>query len=74
MLPVDRRPEFQNSGDGVGAVHPITEIRVPISQADLADFVGATREGVAKIQAEWRGSRLGGAVTRNRAHRRSPRS
>jgi CRP/FNR family transcriptional regulator, cyclic AMP receptor protein len=28
---------------------------VPISQADLADFVGATREGVAKILAEWRG-------------------
>lgn len=27
---------------------------VPISQADLADFVGATCEGVAKILAEWR--------------------
>ena len=27
---------------------------VPISQADLADFVGATCEGAAKILAEWR--------------------
>ena len=27
---------------------------VAISQADLADFAGATREGVAKILAEWR--------------------
>jgi CRP-like cAMP-binding protein len=34
-------------GDGGGGV--------PISQADLADFVGATREGVAKVLAEWRG-------------------
>jgi CRP-like cAMP-binding protein len=34
-------------GDGFGGV--------PISQADLADFVGATREGVAKVLAEWRG-------------------
>jgi CRP-like cAMP-binding protein len=38
----------------VGAVHPITEIRVLISQADLADFVGATCEGVTMIPAEWR--------------------
>ena len=28
--------------------------RVAVSQADLADFVGATREGVAKILAVWR--------------------
>jgi CRP-like cAMP-binding protein len=28
--------------------------RVEVSQADLADFVGATREGVAKILATWR--------------------
>ncbi|MCI0429265.1 MAG: helix-turn-helix domain-containing protein [Rhodospirillales bacterium] len=27
---------------------------MPISQADLPDFVGATCEGVAKILAEWR--------------------
>jgi CRP/FNR family transcriptional regulator, cyclic AMP receptor protein len=27
---------------------------VPISQTALADFVGATREGVAKPLAEWR--------------------
>jgi len=27
---------------------------VPVSQADLADFVAATREGVAKTLAEWR--------------------
>ena len=33
-------------GDGGGGV--------PISQADLADFAGATREGVAKILGEWR--------------------
>lgn len=33
-------------GDGLGSV--------PVSQADLADFVGATREGVAKVLAEWR--------------------
>ena len=33
-------------GDGVGGVH--------ISQADLADFAGATREGVVKILAKWR--------------------
>jgi CRP-like cAMP-binding protein len=33
-------------GDGGGGV--------AISQADLADFAGATREGVAKILAEWR--------------------
>jgi CRP-like cAMP-binding protein len=33
-------------GDGGGGV--------AISQADLADFAGATREGVARILAEWR--------------------
>ena len=33
-------------GDGSGSV--------PVSQADLADFVAATREGVAKTLAEWR--------------------
>ena len=27
---------------------------VPVTQAELADFVSATREGVAKILAEWR--------------------
>ncbi len=27
---------------------------VPVSQADLADFVGATREAVAKVLADWR--------------------
>ena len=41
LLHLDRK-----IGDGVG--------RVPVSQADLADFVGATREGVAKVLAEWR--------------------
>jgi CRP-like cAMP-binding protein len=33
-------------GDGSGSV--------PVSQAELADFVAATREGVAKTLAEWR--------------------
>lgn len=28
--------------------------RVKVSQADLADFVGATREGIAKVLAVWR--------------------
>ncbi len=28
--------------------------RVSVSQADLADFVGATREGIARILAVWR--------------------
>jgi CRP/FNR family transcriptional regulator, cyclic AMP receptor protein len=41
LLHLDRK-----IGDGVG--------RVPVSQAELADFVGATREGVAKVLAEWR--------------------
>lgn len=27
---------------------------IPVSQADLADFVGATREAVAKVLADWR--------------------
>ena len=62
------RIEVGLTGSNVGtALHG-----VPISQADLADFVGATCEGVAKILAEWR-VRLGGAVTRHRARRRSPR-
>ncbi len=29
---------------------------VPVSQGELADYVGATREGVAKVLAEWRAS------------------
>lgn len=33
-------------GDGSGGVR--------VSQAELADFAGATREGVAKVLAEWR--------------------
>ncbi len=37
--------------------------RVTVSQADLADFVGATREGVAKVLAVWR-SRNWVAVSR----------
>jgi len=46
-----RRIEVGLTGSNIGAA-----LRgVPISQADLADFVGATREGVAKILAEWRG-------------------
>lgn len=45
------RIEVGLTGSNVG-----TALRgVPISQADLADFVGATCEGVAKILAEWRG-------------------
>ena len=31
---------------------------VAVSQADLADFVGATREAVAKTLAVWRGRNL----------------
>ena len=27
---------------------------IPVSQADLADFAGATREAVAKTLAQWR--------------------
>ena len=33
--------------------------RVTVSQADLADFVGATREGMAKVLAVWRSQQLG---------------
>lgn len=35
-------------GDGDGGI--------PVSQGELADYVGATREGVAKVFAEWRAS------------------
>jgi CRP/FNR family transcriptional regulator, cyclic AMP receptor protein len=41
--------------------------RVQVSQADLADFVGATREGVAKTLAGWR-AQAWISVTRGAIH------
>jgi CRP-like cAMP-binding protein len=34
--------------------YPDDDSRIPLSQAELANFVGATREGVAKAMAPWR--------------------
>jgi CRP-like cAMP-binding protein len=41
--------------------------RVAVSQAELADFVGATREGVAKALATWR-TRNWVALSRGTVH------